>query len=223
MTAVKAVQKGRPPGRLNAGLAPHLAPRVPLFSISGKHAAGVHLEDMKDEMIVKAKAAQAAYGPLVLASWYTVQLADVRARVADLEGKLERNLVRMEGADDPKWPKLWLQQAKYAYLAQRTEDRLLGRGTLPRLEEAGHILVCPWHGVDGDVFADLAPEHWEGLSFLGVLEGGLETHASWQRYCASACAADTLERMARQFQREWEAKHPRGKNAGLTGYRSPVG
>lgn len=153
---------------------------------------------------MEAKARTAVYGDLELSSWYQVQLATVQAQVTDLEGKLMRNLDRLTGKDDPNWPKYWRQQARHAYLAQAMENRQLGRGTLPLLQDAGHVLVCPNHGIDG--VSDLDPAHFEGLSLRGVLEGGLATHAHWQRYCLECADGSALKLLADYYHELWQGK-----------------
>lgn len=171
--------------------------------IAGRHASLSHLADMREEMEAAARAVP--YDDATLARWYALQLADVERQAQEVEAKFHRNLDRLKDAelDDPRWPLLWRQQATLAYLTQATEDRALGRGTLPLLREAGHVLVCPTHGIDGDVFAELEPRYYEGLSLRGILEGGLATHASWQRHCLPMCAKGALDGMAAHLQKLW--------------------
>ena len=77
------------------------------------------------------------------------------------------------------WKEYYHLMARYQYAVD----------TLRKLEEAGHILVCPQHGPPG-CGAGLTEDQATALSYRGYLDGG--DRMSYRRLC-ERCAASQIQ------------------------------
>ena len=161
-----------------------------------KHPASAHdIEGFGSlaEMLAadRAKAEAVVVDDGTLARWFEVQTSALEVRYNRLAGALEQNERHLVDAPRTAWRRYWEQEATARYVYE----------TLQRVREAGHVLACPNHGVDG---TEGHQEYYEGLSFHGLVTG--EGRFAWSRICA-ACAKDgPIRVMADRLIEDWEAK-----------------
>lgn len=105
-------------------------------------------------------AAQAAAGVTEreLAERWVEQCRHVADHITALQAALDHNLPLLRDADDPRWERYWLIEARRRYEEE----------TLALLSRRLHALFCP--NCDA-----------EGLSLRGLLGG--EGPLAWSRYC----------------------------------------
>lgn len=152
-------------------------PPLPSADVRNTHSLTSLLQEQRDV------AAAVVVTDEQLAEWYAQQLAWTRERMAELAGRVTRNLARLTTKDDPNWLRFWQQEALFRYM----DD------TLALLERAGHILVCAKHGAVGQTEPFLESD-WQGLAW----RGRLDNNGTWELPCADCApvrlAGETLMR-----------------------------
>ena len=161
-----------------------------------KHPAAAHdIEGFSSlaEMLAadQAKAEAVVVDDETLERWFHVQVTALEVRYNRLAGALEQNERLLVDQPRTAWRRYWEQEATARYVYE----------TLQQVREAGHVLACPNHGVDGTE----GPEgHYEGLSLYGLVAG--EGRYAWSRICAACAKEGPIRAMADKLIEDWEAK-----------------
>lgn len=93
---------------------------------------------------------------------------------------------------DARWEKVWTLDARLMYADT----------TVQLIEDRGHVMVCPNHGVRG---VDIDQRWWEPLSLLGTLPDGGGAMA-WTRYCERCSQTGAIAAKTKELMNSWKGQ-----------------
>ena len=136
-----------------------------------------------------------------LADWAEIQVEWLWNEYHRVAAAVISNEKLLTTAEDPRWGRYWQQEAKARYLYK----------SLQLVNKVRHVLVCVNHGLPGVGPEELAPAHFEGLAFRGLITDGKTF--SWDRLCVDCAKDGPIKVEGGRLYREWMAA-PSGRARG---------